>query len=76
MKSYKTSLTSDLEKAQATDTALCSTSTANKLKKTVTEAKSTLSSSMSESELMEADYSLRLAMEALADRTENDNGKQ
>ena len=24
---------------------------------------------------MEADYSLRLAMEALADRTENDNGK-
>lgn len=75
VKSYKTSLTSDLEKAQATDTALCSTSTANKLKKTITEAKSTLSSSMSESELMEADYSLRLAMEALANRTENDNGK-
>lgn len=75
VKSYKSSLTSDLEKAQSIDTTLCSTSTANKLKKTVTEAKSTLSSSMSESELMEADYSLRLAMEALANRTENDNGK-
>lgn len=33
VKSYKTSLTSDLEKAQTTDTALCSTSTANKLKR-------------------------------------------
>lgn len=72
---YRELLSANITKAQNIDTTLCSTASANKLKKTVTDAKKIYVDSMSENEVMESNYTLRMAMEGLTNRTDEADGK-
>lgn len=65
----KERLSAALETAQAVDVTLCSTQSANALKDAIAAGKATLASPASENSLMQANYSLRTAVEGLTNQT-------
>lgn len=65
----KERLSAALETAQAVDVTLCSTQSANVLKDAIAAAKAALASPASENSLMQANYSLRTAVEGLTNQT-------
>lgn len=73
--SYRKIMTEKIIKAQNIDTTLCSTKSANALKDAITEAKKVYVSSYSENELMQSNYDLTSAMNALTNRTDESDGK-
>lgn len=65
----KERLSAALEAAQAVDVTLCSTQSANALKDAIAAGKAALASPASENSLMQANYSLRTAVEGLTNQT-------
>lgn len=65
----KERLSAALEAAQAVDVTLCSTQSANALKDAIAAGKTALASPASENSLMQANYSLRTAVEGLTNQT-------
>ena len=65
----KERLSAALEAAQAVDVTLCSTQSANALKDAIAAGKTVLASPASENSLMQANYSLRTAVEGLTNQT-------
>lgn len=65
----KERLGATIEKAQNVDVTLCSTDSVKTLKKAMNEAKTVLSVSVSENNLMEANYELRAALAGLTNQT-------
>lgn len=65
----KERLSAALETAQAVDVTLCSTQSANALKDAIAAGKAALASPASENSLMQANYSLRTAVEGLTNQT-------
>lgn len=65
----KERLSAALEAAQAVDVTLCSTQSANALKDAIAAGKEALASPASENSLMQANYSLRTAVEGLTNQT-------
>lgn len=65
----KERLSAALEAAQTVDVTLCSTQSANALKDAIAAGKAALASPASENSLMQANYSLRTAVEGLTNQT-------
>lgn len=65
----KERLSAALETAQAVDVTLCSTQSANALKDAIAAGKAALAAPASENSLMQANYSLRTAVEGLTNQT-------
>ncbi len=71
----KERLSAAIEQAQKVDVTLCSADSVNALKEAINGAQEALTSSASENSLMEANYTLRLALEGLTNRTEDGDSK-
>lgn len=71
----KANLAALIELAQKQNTAVCSTASANALKKEMQSAKEILSTQNSENELMQSAYALQTALNHLENRTENDSSR-
>lgn len=67
----KERLSAAIEHAQSVDVTLCSSDSVKTLKNAINDAQEALTAPASENSLMEANYTLRLALEGLTNRTED-----